>query len=103
MGGRGGGIPIVSDVVKGAMGMVSGVTGLIMGGGQDQGSAAAPPPPPPSPTSDPAEKKKAEDAANAAAETQRKASGRGKASTMLTGGQGDTSKATVSRRTLLGG
>ncbi len=102
MGGRGGGIPIVSDVVKGAMGMVSGVTGLIMGGGQDQGSAA-PPPPPPSPMSDPAEKKKAEDAANAAQETQRKASGRGRSSTMLTGSQGDTSKATVSRRTLLGG
>lgn len=54
------------------------------------------PPPPPTPA-DPAVQQAARDAQTAAA----MAAGRG--STILTGGQGDTSKATVAKKVLLGG
>lgn len=58
-------------------------------------------PPPPSPTStDGAVAQATLDAQNAAAEVARKQKGR--AATILTGAGGDTSQATVSRRTLLG-
>lgn len=99
--GGGGGIPVVTDVIKGAVGLVTGVTGLVMGSDQSKSGAPGLPPPPPSPTSDPAEKKKTDASAESAADAERRS--RGRASTMLTGSSGDTSKATVSRRTLLGG
>jgi hypothetical protein len=68
--------------------------------------APAAPPPPPNPYADGqspdelAAKKRAQDAMDAAATQQRKLGGR--AATLLTGGQGDTSSANVSRRILLG-
>ncbi|TXG77590.1 hypothetical protein E6Q11_02355 [Candidatus Dojkabacteria bacterium] len=63
--------------------------------------APAPPPPPPSPVgADPAEAAKTQKAMEDAASAERKA--RGRAATLLTGGEGVEDPATISKRMLLG-